>query len=1155
LLAALGKPAGAQLRAVSLASATGATTVRRSASTAYVPATKGMTLAPGDIVRTGPNAGAVILFPDGSSIKLRANSALIIPVIRAGGPARVQLEQGQLYARIMRGREARFEAGRTAVAGVRGTEFDLQLAADQTATLTVVEGEVDFRNDQGAVLVATSQQSVARPGQAPTPPVVVDPSGIIAWEATVEALAFSIELPLTPPGDPLDRLLLRRERLASLSPGDPTAVLALADVQHALGRLPEAAASYDRAITLLGGQPQGEGRLLAQARRAQLDLRAGRLDEATVAFQRLADAAPVSPEGPLGLALVQLATGRVATALPLLERAAALAPRDPRPITFRGVVKLRQGDLAGAEADLRGALALDSSFYPADAYLSFLLTLKGEVAAAVTTAREGVALAPYSGLAREALANALLFAGDLAAAEVEVNQALAVNPLSAAARLTQAKLLVATDRLPEGVAAAQQAVALDPKSPIARTTLGTLLLAQNNPARAEREFRQALTLAPTLASAQTGLSSVYTRRGQLEEAFAQQKAALALDATSAAAHNNLGAIYLAQGKLSAAIAEFRQAVALQPRWGLPHANLAQAYLEENRYAEAVAEGEAAVRLGEDSAVLRTTLARVYRGQQRFERAAAELRQAEALDPDYPLAQFLLSQLFRAQDRDQDALKAILHALSVEPGAMVENRLYARTEAMLAGGSLDTREWEGKTDGRVLSGRGSYRVDVNGSQTDHDRANGDERRQFGLGLFGWDWNPSHQWLLYGSKLHRKQGQPGREIAGEPEDANFRSEFDGWETHLLHRVATGRSSHLTLKVGTRTSDLVDRNPDAGTTADVKPFQRLDNRLEQTLAEGRWDADVTRRDRLTFGFAWRDQDSRLNGLLSATAPGSTGAAEATHLENSGTQRTFYSEWRHQAGDRFDLKVGGYLDQSSSVDSLALPKVVARYRPAGHDYLVFLAYPIFRTDATELSPVEAWAQPLGFDRLGFTEDGWAMSYELHYQRPMSRLSMLSLSAFTRSARGLLLEVEDASLAPAPTRPAVARARVTGAQAALEHTLSSTLTARLFAGFQDTEDRRTGRELPSFNPWEGGLRLSYVDRAGWRNFIRFRYEGRRFADLANQRRLPGFFVVDLRLERQLSLRRALFLEITNLLDRRYEPFAGYPAAGRRIVGGAELRF
>jgi Flp pilus assembly protein TadD len=991
----------------------------------------------------------------------------------------------------------------------------------------------------------------------------VDPSGIIAWEATVEALAFSIELPLTPPGDPLDRLLLRRERAVSLSPADASTVLALADVQHALGRLPEAAASYDRALTLLDGQPQGDGRLRAQARRAQLDLHAGRLDEATAAFQRLADTAPASPEGPLGLALTQLATGRAAPALPLLERATTLAPRDPRPLAFRGVAKLRQGDVAGAEADLRGALALDGSFYPAHAYLSFLLTLKGDVAASVTMAREAVTLAPHSGLAREALANALLFAGQPEAAEVEVNQALAANPLSAAARLTQAKLLVATDRLSEGVTAAQQAVALDPKSPVAHTTLGTLLLAQNNPTRAEREFRQALALAPTLASAQTGLSSVYTLRGQLGEALAQQKAALALDATSAGAHNNLGAVYLAQGKLSAAVAEFRQAAALQPRWGLPHANLAQAYLEENRYAEAVSEGEAAVRLGEDSAVLRTTLARVYARQQRLDRALAELRQAEALDPDYPQAQFQLARLFLTQNRDQDALKAILHATSVEPGAMVENRRYARTEATLAGGSLDTRQFEGKTDGRVLSAHGSYFLDASGNQTDHDRTNGDERQQFGLGLFGLDWNPSHQWLVYGSKIHRKNGRPGREIGGAAEDADFRSEFDGWETHAVHRVATGRSSHLMLKVGTRTSDLLDRNPnsllpDPATALDRKPYSRLDSRVEQTLAEGRWDGDLTRQDRLTLGFAWRDEDRRLNGdlgVVDLTPTGPVFRREPVRVNDSATLRTFYGEWRHHASDRFELKLGGYLGRTAGTDSVALPKIVARYRPAGHSFLVFLAYPLFRAEVTELSPVEAWAQPFGFDQLAFSEDGSAMSYELHYQQPMSRLSLLTLSAFTRNAHGLLLDLEDPRFAPAPTRLLVTRAQVSGGQAALEHSLSSTLTARVFGRFQDTEDRRTQNELPYFPQWQGGTRLDYLDRAGWRCFAALTYVGRRFADGANTRKLSGFGVVDLRIARQLNLHQNLFLQINNVLDRKYTVYEGYPEAGRSVVGGVEYRF
>ena len=53
----------------------------------------------------------------------------------------------------------------------QGTEVLLGVADDGTTTLTVLEGAVSFSNPLGAQDLTASQQSVARPGQAPTPPV------------------------------------------------------------------------------------------------------------------------------------------------------------------------------------------------------------------------------------------------------------------------------------------------------------------------------------------------------------------------------------------------------------------------------------------------------------------------------------------------------------------------------------------------------------------------------------------------------------------------------------------------------------------------------------------------------------------------------------------------------------------------------------------------------------------------------------------------------------------------------------------------------------------------------------------------------------------------------------------------------------------------
>jgi hypothetical protein len=82
---------------VTLVEFTGPTTVRRAGTANYVPAESKMTLLPGDIVRTGPNASAVLVFPNGSVIRLRENGALRVPRMPAAAEAmRARLEAGRL---------------------------------------------------------------------------------------------------------------------------------------------------------------------------------------------------------------------------------------------------------------------------------------------------------------------------------------------------------------------------------------------------------------------------------------------------------------------------------------------------------------------------------------------------------------------------------------------------------------------------------------------------------------------------------------------------------------------------------------------------------------------------------------------------------------------------------------------------------------------------------------------------------------------------------------------------------------------------------------------------------------------------------------------------------------------------------------------------
>jgi hypothetical protein len=119
----LGPLAGALLGVVSIAWAengpatlvqfTGSTLVRRAGSAEYRPAEPRMVLGPGDIVRTGPNSGAVLLLPDGTEMRLGPNSALALPAPRGSGkPEGLRLERGRIWVRPPPGHRPRFEDSR-----------------------------------------------------------------------------------------------------------------------------------------------------------------------------------------------------------------------------------------------------------------------------------------------------------------------------------------------------------------------------------------------------------------------------------------------------------------------------------------------------------------------------------------------------------------------------------------------------------------------------------------------------------------------------------------------------------------------------------------------------------------------------------------------------------------------------------------------------------------------------------------------------------------------------------------------------------------------------------------------------------------------------------------------------------------------------------
>lgn len=1109
--------------------------------------------SPGDHIRTGPNSSLHIVTDDGARIALGPETEVVLR--EPDRPRGWRVTLGRIWASIT-GRQRLEVRAPGAIAAAEGTTFQLEVSEDGTTVLTVAEGTVQFFNELGNVTVLGSQQSTARVGEAPTRPIVVDPSSLTAWEANLQTLIIALECPLVST-DPvrLEQELSQRQRAVKERPEEAAARAALAEVLLDLYRTDEAVAEAERAVELAPDQRALRG-VLGYAL-----LQAGRPAEAGEQFALASKAEPDEARWQVGLALVALGQRDAEPAVKLLRHAGELAPGDASPRAYLAAAYLRAGDLEKAAASASEAVSLAPDSSLANTYLAYVHLAQGRTDEAVTSASRAVGQAPRSALAREALGTALMFAGQFADAGEELDQALQLNPASASAHLARAKLLAAEGELEVALEEAQVAVALDPQSAPARSTLGLLFLLNNDSRRAGHQFEQALAVDPSLSEARTGWGAVLFKRGRFREAMEQQKLAVSLDTDSASAQNNLGGVYASLGRMDEAIEHLERAIQLQPGWGLPYANLAVVHLEENRFREALDAGERALALGERSPFVHTVLARIYMSQGRTGRAFAELRQAVALDRLYPQARYQLAQLYLGQDRSRDAVREIVGSVIADPSAMLETRLYARTENTLALGSYDRFHDDGRHSGQASDGElsyfGSWLLD------DHEgwrEVNQDAREMFFEGIAGHQSDPRRQLVFFGTFFDRETGLPGPETDDSLGDPDDRRDFSGYQALFAYRERLSPTIRGTFKYSFIESDLGFANPDSMAPPDSNPFRELTNESSRHLPEIRLDAIVGGDSSLSLGYARLADDTKSYGIASVFDPGTGEIVPAPFaVKTDHTTDTVWLEAETDFSDRFHLTLGGYWGWEEDASGVASPKVVALYRPERSTWWSFVVNPIFRSDVSELAPVEALADPKGLSYLNFGAEGIGRTYELRYQRQGSRSSTVTAALAYQEVSDLLIDVEDPAWTGLPARVLADEGDRWVADGAYEQWISDTVSGRVWVRWQSScgdfpELQVSGTEWPYAPEWQAGASFDYID-AAWRIGLEPVFVGDRYADPENAQSVDGYSILNLRAQYQRNLRQNYFLHVMNLTGKDYEAFAGFPQPGLTALVGLEYRY
>lgn len=356
-----------------------------------------------------------------------------------------------------------------------------------------------------------------------------------------------------------------REAVAALfeqgikaNPGDAGLRLALVD-HHLATFNPKAAVDAARAAL---AQLPDNFELLDRLGQAQLQ--AGQGQQALTTFNRMVTLRGQSPEGPLGLAKVQLAGNDLSAARSSVQRVLALAPSHLAAQRLGIAVALRQ-----KHPDEALALARQVQQQRPELAAGFVLEGEIEIAqkrwdAAIAALRLAVGKAdPAQAPAR--LHQALLRSGRAAEAQAFARTWTQAHPTDVPFLFHLGDEALASKDLPGAEAHYRAVLQVAPEHALSLNNIAWLMLAQNKPgalALAERAVRA----APDRPALLDTLAQALAADNQADEAVATQKRALRIQPDDPALRLNL-ARYLAQaGDKHQAKAELDRLAALGERF-------------------------------------------------------------------------------------------------------------------------------------------------------------------------------------------------------------------------------------------------------------------------------------------------------------------------------------------------------------------------------------------------------------------------------------------------------------------------------------------------------------------------------------------------------------------------------------------------------------
>jgi Tfp pilus assembly protein PilF len=453
-------------------------------NTLWLIARIGQSLRVGDQVRTGARSRATIRLSNLSVLRVSEQMSYeILPPRQPGGKPIIDVKAGAAYF-FSRDQPQEIQVQTPVATGaIRGTEFNLTVAADGRTELTLLNGAVELFNNAGAVLLKSGEQGVVKVGEAPVKTAVINAVNIIQWNLYYPAVLDVGELELT---DAETRSL--SNSLTAYRAGNLLAALKecpaaqdmvsdsekvyLAELLLSVGLVDQSEAQ----LNSISGKTLNNARLAAAIRQLVDTVKlvpVERVQPPELASEWLAESYVQQSHSQLAAALMaarkavkkssefgfgwarvaelEFCFGHTSASLAALNKSLQLAPQNAQAITLKGFLLTAQNNIPAALVEFNRAIAEDTGLGNAWLGRGLCAIRQGKAAAGQSDLIVAAAMEPQRSLLRSYLGKAFANNGDMRRAEKELLLAQQLDPNDPTSWLYMALLRQQQNRINQAV--------------------------------------------------------------------------------------------------------------------------------------------------------------------------------------------------------------------------------------------------------------------------------------------------------------------------------------------------------------------------------------------------------------------------------------------------------------------------------------------------------------------------------------------------------------------------------------------------------------------------------------------------------------------------------------------------------------------------------